>query len=414
MSEVISPHSEENRTNRFYRMEEVHRKYFDTYVELCESAKVKPEVRKMIDDFVIGRIGAQKGVRAFIFNEMFEAAGGDKETDLKFLLASIELQLAAMYCFNVAADDKAGYESDEDKRVAYKTHTIVEDIALSGVDKIDISEEKKSKIKEYFNKTWETFYEAEVIDTIVNLYKNKGKLLSEITGEIEAMEDPQAKFGVSKEKILEIIARLPNEPIENFTLERTYKLNAAMIENFGDIIGVMLDSDPETVQKLRDYGKNYGIGMMIVNDIQDYSLNLIDDGSEKATREKDKTDVNSDLKKGKITWPMKYSLELDPNSKELFDRLAGKENLSDSEAEEMRSRLVANGAIARCVLESAYYEKKANTAVEGLGDKDARFMLQDTSTSTMRLSKYIVVLERKYGIKLRPTESQRKHRMLQG
>lgn len=393
---------------KFELMEKVHDRYFGKYLELCRSRNFESNVQKMVDDFVIGRIGAKKGIRAFVCNEMFQASGGTEDIDIGYLLAAIELQLAAMYCFNVAVDTKGGYESEEDKIIAFKTCTQIEELALVGIDKLNISEGKREKIKSIFDETWQAFYEAQIIDTIVNLFKNKGRLPKDIIYEIENFEgNIENTYGMQKQQIIGTITKMPNKPITDYTLERTYKVNAVMLENMGKVIGVLLDLDDETTKNLNEYGKNFGIEMQIVNDIQDFSLDLIEDDLPTATREKNKSDVFSDLKKGKITWPIKYALELDPAIEELFSKYAGRENLDQTECGEVRNRLISNGSLKRCVLEAVSYEKRANAAIRKLPDFPAREMLQRISAE-QRLSKYVYILEDKYGVKLQPTKKQRK------
>jgi len=394
---------------KFEIMDQVHSMYYDKFVKLCQSEELEPDIQKMIEEFVIGRIGSKKGVRAFVCNEMFKVAGGDADNiDISYLLAAIELQLAAGYCYNVAADTKGGYVTQTKKNLAFKTHSIVEELAVSGIDNLNISEEKKDKIKALFDSTWQTFYEAEVIDTILNLFKNRGKLPSEIAVEIENFDgDTKNTYGLEKQKIVDVINNLPDKPIEDYTLERTYKLNAVQLENVGNILGIILELDEDKTRYLSEYGKNYGIEMMIVNDVQDYSLDLIDDGQQKATREKNKSDVFSDLRKGKITWPIKYSIELDPESENLIKKHIGQEDISDDECEEIRKRLIDNGALARCVEEAVRYEKRANIAIRNFNDSESKDRLQETSAE-LRLSKYVYSLEKKYGVKLQPTKVQRK------
>jgi hypothetical protein len=395
-------------SDKFESMDQVHNRYYEKFVELCRSKEFDQDVQKMVDEFVVGRIGAKKGVRAYVFNEMFKIAGGTENIDIGYLLAAIELQLAAGYCFNVAADSKGGYESEESKKTAFKTQALVEGLSLDSIDKLAIAEEKKDKIKDIFENTWQTFYEAEIIDTVVNLFKNRGRLPKDIAVEIENFAgDVKSVFGLEKEKIISIINGLPNEPIIDFTLERTYKVNAVQLENLGKAIGVLLDLDDKKTEYLSEYGKNYGIEMMIVNDIQDYSLDLVNNGSQEATREKNKNDVFSDLREGKISWPIKYSLELDSESEKFLAEFVGRKNLTNEECEEVRKRLITNGALSRCVQEAVRYEKMANAAIRNLDRNESSKSLQEIS-SGMRLSKYVYSLEDKYNVKLQPTKKQRK------
>ena len=146
--------------------------------------------------------------------------------------------------------------------------------------------------------------------------------------------------------------------------------------------------------------------MMIVNDVQDYSLDLIDDGNDFATREKNKNDVFNDLRKGKITWPIKYALEIDSGLDDLFSSNLGNEMISYDDCDKIRLLLLKNGAIKRCILESTHYEKLANDSIKDFGNEDEKHILFQATTTMMRLSKYIYVLEDKYKVILKPTKSE--------
>ena len=399
-------HDEINPDDRFKIMEKIHRQYFPLFLSICRENNFSQSVKQMVEDFVIGRIGAQKGVRAFIFYELYKLAGGNENID--FLLAAVELHLASMYCFNVAADAKAGYDTSDKKIIAYQTQNEVFNLSLKAIDKFTNNIDLNNRIKEIFAKTQRQFQEGEVLDTLVNLYKNKGKFSNDILKEIEKKSDSKIynDYGFSKEVIANTIKKISNLQITDLTFDRTYGINAAMLENFGSIIGVILELDNKTILKLKNFGKYYGIGMMIVNDVQDYSLDLIDDGNDFATREKNKNDVFNDLRKGKITWPIKYALEIDSGLDDLFSSNLGNEMISYDDCDKIRLLLLKNGAIKRCILESTHYEKLANDSIKDFGNEDEKHILFQATTTMMRLSKYIYVLEDKYKVILKPTKSE--------
>lgn len=403
-----------NPGDRFKLMEKIHQNYFPLFLSLCKENNFIPAIQQMIDDFVIGRIGAQKGVRPFIFQLLFMLAGGKENVD--YLLAAIELHLASMYCFNVAADTKTGYSTAEKKVIAYQTQNEIFDLSLRAIDKFTDDKNLADKIKKIFMKTQGQFQNGEVLDTIVNLYKNKRKFPREIIKEIENISEKEVfnNYGLPKEIIISIISELPNKPIADYTLARTYGINAAMIENFGLIIGEILNLDKEKILKLNNYGKFYGIGMMIVNDVQDYSLDLFKGDGLFATREKFKTDVFNDIKKGKITWPIKFALEIDKSLDNLFSSKLGNENILYSECDKIRLLLIGNGAIKRSVLEATFYEKLANDCIKDFEDNDTKQILFQATTTMLRLSKYIYVLEDKYKTILKPTKAEITERMNRG
>jgi len=400
--------------NRFELMEKIHQDYFAYFLEICREGEFSPDIKKMVDDFVIGRIGSQKGVRAFIFKQLFLLAGGDQ--NINYLLAAIELQLASMYCFNVAADTKTGYDTSDKKFVAFQTQDKIFELSLNAIDKFTNDEKLNKNIKEIFQDTQTQFQKGEVLDTIVNLYKNKGKYPKEILDEFSEISEDQIfnTFGLPKTIVIQTISALPNQPIIDYTFARTYGINAAMIENFGSIIGEILGLDEKKVFKIKEFGKFYGMGMMIVNDIQDYSLDLFDDGEKFATREKYKSDVFNDIKKGKITWPIKFALEIDNNLDSIFQEKLGDENIAYDECDKIRLLLLKNGAIKRSVLEAVFYEKMANDSIKNFENEDIKQFLFETTTSMMRLSKYIIVLENKYKTILKPTKPEITERIKRG
>ncbi len=398
---------------RYAEMENIHQKYLPIFESLCKNDKYPTPIQKMMDEFVIGRIGANKGVRAFVFYKLYKLAGGRE--NISYLLAAIELHLASMYCFNVGADTKLGYDNKEKILTAFESHKIVYQLSLLAIERF-ASEPLAGKIQNVFEKTEKMFYEGQVLDIIINLYKNIGRKPHEILTEIQSISDVDIwqRYGMEKEFIVSALKNLPNTPIADYSFQRTYKINAAMLESFGEIIGLILNLDKEKITKLKNYGMYFGMGMMIVNDIQDYSLDLINDNNDKATREKNKNDVFSDIKKGKITWPIKFALEVDPGLHKLFSKKLGDENISYKECDNIRKLFMKNGTFKRCVLESAYHGKLANDSISDFENEESRKILLEGSASMCKLSKYIYILEKEYGIIIRQSRSQIKQRMKLG
>src|SRR3989338_6847888 len=176
-----------NSEDRFEMMEKIHQNYFPLFLSLCKENNFIPTIKQMVDDFVIGRIGVQKGVRPFIFQLLYTLAGGKENVD--YLLAAMELHLASMYCFNVAADTKTGYNTADKKITAYQTQNEIFNLSLKAIDKFTDDNKLSRHIKEIFAKTQNQFQKGEVLDTIVNLYKNKGKFPREILEEIENISE---------------------------------------------------------------------------------------------------------------------------------------------------------------------------------------------------------------------------------
>lgn len=405
--------TDDAQSERFREMENIHRQYFPIFKNLCQQQKYSRSIQTMVDEFVIGRIGNKKGVRAFVFDQLYKLAGG--KDDIPYILTAIELQLASMYCFNVAADTKAGYDSKEKIITSYQTQEIIYQLSLEAVDKFSKDNKLTKRIKEVFEKTQMAFLSGEVFDTLVNLYENIGKHPNELIIELKNISSEDWEMlGFRKEFAVNVIKELPDNPISDLTYQRTYGINAVMFENFGEIIGILLDLKSADVGRLKLYGKYFGLSMQIINDIQDYSLDLITNNGN-ATKEKDKKDVFSDLKKGKITWPIKFFLSEDiPGTKEILFEKVGNEEIKYDKCEQIRKTLVENGSMKKCVLEAAYYSKLANDAISDFNNKAIRKTLSEESASMAKFSKYVYLLEDKYTTILRPSHAQIRKRVLRG
>jgi len=127
--------------------------------------------------------------------------------------------------------------------------------------------------------------------------------------------------------------------------------------------------------------------MMIINDVQDYSLDL----ARETTREKNHSDVFSDLKERKITWPILFYNDIDTVP---FGNCCYKEH------DAFREKLCRSGVIKRSVLEAMAYSKMAVNSLSQFPDSDAKRKLIDSAISISKLSKYVKLLERKYNVKL--------------
>jgi len=104
-------------------------------------------------------------------------------------------------------------------------------------------------------------------------------------------------------------------------------------------------------------------------------------------------------------------LEIDSSLNDLFSSKLGNNNIFYQECDEIRLRLIKNGTFKRCVLEAAHYEKLANSSIKKFENEKAKQLLFEASTSMMRLSKYITIMEDKYKVVLKPTIKEIKQRM---
>lgn len=369
--------------NRFDEMAETHRRYFPIYRSAVENIQVYGETGQMLNHFVIGKIGSKKGIRGYILRKMYELIGGNWEEILP-IIAAVEMHLASMYCFNVGADSKSGYDTAEKRKTAFNTRDISFELALAIISQSGLPEEKVRILKDLFIITDQTFYKGETLDVLANIYS-----IPNITN-----EDIRNRYGIEPTLGQGTLNEFEHSSLEERVLYRTYGINAAMFENLGTVVGILRNVGGKEIDALTSFGRNYGLAMMIINDVQDYSLDL----AREITREKKHLDVFSDLREGKITWPILFYL----NREDINSIPWG--NCDYQEYEDFRQKLCKTGIIKRCVLEAMAYSKRAVTALSPFANNDSRNMLIDSAVSISKLSKYITLLEERYNVRLVPSK----------
>jgi len=401
---------------RFQEMKELHSKYFPFYREHLLSAKKRVKdklIQRMLNDFVVNKIGFRPGIRAYIFRTMWKLLELKENDTLFHLCASIEMQLGQTYSYNVGADNKAGYSGDN-KKVAFETANQMLNIHKDFVYKIpqlDLSQKKA--IWNIFEKIYKVFYTGQVFDTLINLYPNLNKPINDI---LKSTDDKNFsdKFGFHfsyKNRVASLLKReiINLITLENFLWQRTYGINANMIECYPYIIRVINPRiTKEKILNLSRYGRYYGLAMMIINDIQDFSLDLV--GEKYPTREKKKEDVFNDVKNKKITWPILYGLKSwNYEAIRKIEKIY-KDPKNVIIQEDFREYLVKSGLIERTLLEATTYASISTDFLKTFSKNDHRENLEDISISICKNSKYVKSLSERYKTKIKIRESQVKAR----
>ncbi len=394
---------------RFEEMKELHQKYMPYYIEHIkeELNNVKnKEVKDMMENFVIKRLASNPGIRAYIFDKMWELLYLPKDSEFYKLCAGIEMQLAQTYSFNVGADKKGEYGKRPE--IAFLTARIMKDIHKRYFSRHFPG--KKSELWNVFKEIYDVFYSAQVFDTLVNLYPNLGKSVGSVLSSYLSMNDEEFffKYGIEKEYLERVYSRYKSwnytqDNMDEILLMRTYGINAHMIEMFPYLIKVMHpDVNNQKIKLLKNYGRYYGISMMITNDIQDFALDLLE--NDIATREKNRYDAFNDVLNQKVTWPLMYALR--SGDKEVIDVVENAyKNPSPENFEILRKALVKKGYIKRSVLESMSFAYLSLDSVAAFDNAEAKGMLKHTSISMSLFSKYHKLLKERYGESLRPSKS---------
>ncbi len=399
----------ETKEQRFREMKELFKKYRTFYIQhiLEEKKKVRnTEVRKMLNEFVIGRMASKPGIRAYIFEKMWDILSLPKNSTFYKLCVGIEMQLGQTYSFNVGADKKCGYG----KRYTTAFLTAKEMKRIHKSFFVKCFPNHYNEIWKIFDEIYDVFYSAQIFDTIINLYPNIGKSIHSILqNSIQADEEEfYMNFGIEKKYLMRVYSKFKFHKFEFktlpfFVLKRTYGINAHMIEHYPLLIKVFY---PEIGRKeilaLSGYGRYYGISMMITNDIQDFALDLLAD--ESTPRAKTKTDAFNDVINQKITWPIMYALlDSDDIAKEIIHKAYTKPTQENLEL--LRKMLLSKEYIKQAVLESLSYAHLAIENLSNFSNTSHKEMLTHVAISMSLFTKYHKLLKHFYNIHLRPSKS---------
>ena len=395
---------------RFEEMQNLHREYvslIENFLgEQMKKRKPDSEIVKMISDFAVGRIIRKPGIRGYIFSKMSALVGVNDSKKIAYLSAAIELGLSSVYCFNVGADNKAGYGGSK-KTIAFKTAEYLKDIHREFIfSSAYFSPIERKKIWDIFALVYEGFYIGQTFDVLINTRENLGKSVIASLKSSRLSNDATAEFIFRQVDYDKIFLKngesvFSEDSLDKFLWQRIFGINAHMIEMFPFLIAAFHGGVPDlSLDSLALYGRYYGMGMMIINDVQDFSLDLA--GDVRATREKERSDVFADIKNGRVTWPIMIALKKKDNdlrkNLETFYTHPYDADIQES----MRKDMVESGIVGEVVLDGIAYGRLANKSLEVFAKSHDREMLEDTAISVTLLSKYVRFLSEKYGVRIRP------------
>ncbi|MBU0757507.1 MAG: hypothetical protein KKF44_05550 [Nanoarchaeota archaeon] len=407
--EIVEKHPRSNggfisNKERFNEMRNTYAAYsdsFKTFIKKLEKT-VDEDQKILLNDYVIGRIGAKAGIRAYILRKFMEIVGVDWKQHIK-LLGYVELHLASMYCFNAGADNKTSF--DFPKKIFFSVKDIIRKQLFT-----EVSNEYGKEIEEIFRDTDKRCYMGLVLDTIIDSVESYGQENKKIYAKIKKNYDYNQsgiEIGII-EKAFKEYELIKKNKHKIFYYERTYGLNSVMIENLAKIAFILSEKkDAKTLSAMMGYGKYYGLSNMIINDIQDFSLDIVD--TKIPTREKEKTDVYADLANGYITWVINYGIKNKKLRELTLKLLKGK--FEKSEYEVIRKKYINENIFKKALCDSIGYAQIAVSKINRItNEKNQRNidMLKDLVISTAKGSKYVKLLEKKYGVGIRMSQAEYK------
>jgi len=138
--------------------------------------------------------------------------------------------------------------------------------------------------------------------------------------------------------------------------------------------GIMAGAKKENIQSLKNFGLNVGIAFQIVDDIFDYT----------STVEKSGKPIGNDLREGKITLPLIYTLAyLDKGERDGLEDLFKNGKASEKDYSRVIGLVKDNGAIKKCRKDAISYANLAETQLSLFPDSPVK-------ESLLELNRFIV------------------------
>jgi octaprenyl-diphosphate synthase len=126
-------------------------------------------------------------------------------------------------------------------------------------------------------------------------------------------------------------------------------------------IGAILGGASEQQQTaLRDYGLNLGTAFQLIDDVLDFT------SSEEALGKA----AGADLLGGKVTLPLIYLRDTEPNAREMVQTVLREGKYSSVKPQDLLDAIVRSGALEQAQARANEYAESACTALEALPDSD--------------------------------------------
>jgi len=149
---------------------------------------------------------------------------------------------------------------------------------------------------------------------------------------------------------------------------------AALISAACASAGIVAGAKQADIQSLENFGLNMGIAFQIIDDIFDYT----------STEKKAGKPIGKDLREGKITLPLIYTLSyLDKEERGRLEHLFKNGNASEKDHSRIIELVQDNGAINRCRKDAQDYVNLAETHLSLFPDSPVK-------ESLLKLNQFIV------------------------
>ncbi|MGH7799558.1 MAG: polyprenyl synthetase family protein [Thermodesulfobacteriota bacterium] len=247
----------------------------------------EPMIREVLDVFVQRRIKRRAALlRPYLLRLAYEIAGGKEWSEIIPACAAVEILNISTYQSNLAFDNKSGILSSESKNNQFMASMVSLDISIKAILGME-----------------------ESVDPIV---------LNRIIGLIH-QANSDIYIGQAQDlktlNISSINLAMPFDDYMGLYLNRCQKIGGSLVKLCFEVGGILGGASEKILAILNDIGSEFGTYGQIVNDIAD----LVPPGI-KGAGKKYLSDHYSDVKAGKITYPIFFLLKYG-SEKEIRDAL---------------------------------------------------------------------------------------------
>ncbi len=265
--------------------------------------------------------------RAYLLRMAFEICSGKKwKKEVMYACAAVELELVSMYYSNRIFDEKGGEKILSQPKNQFIASMITRDLASQVLTMACKNYDYKTfiKIKDILDESNKDVYIGQFIDININLYKP----------------------GINLDF---------NKLLDSY-YKRVYLMNDSFFEKIAIIGAILGNGTKKQIKALANFGKNYGTMLQIINDISDFVPPMFRLG----TNEKTPLDAYSDVKNGKLTLPIIYTLTYGNNEeKKLIKSILGNKNVESKKLLELTKILLLNKSIKFSQQKAYEFAKKA-------------------------------------------------------
>jgi len=340
------------------------------------SDTVKPIVERYLDVFHRRCGGIWNGIfylaadrtkkealllKPFLVRLSYEVSGGKNWEAISPICAATELINISSYQANIAFDGKYGLASEDHRNNQFIASMITREIALDIIYDMTgvIDSTRVEKIAHSLAEANKYIYLGQYYDLSI-LTRKSFDLSTDFSSYLKLY------------------------------IERCDNLSGIFSEQCALIGGILSNAGEEEISALRIFGRNFGIGLHIVNDIGDFAP----PSTITVSSLKKNYDQYNDLKQGKLTLPIMYILKFgdDAQRKKVLEVL-GKHTVLEKDLIEITQIMIISGSISFSKRLAKDYMKKAKCALRIFEPSYARSLLS-MMISQVRSNKYFAALRR--------------------